>query len=75
MHPNYCQITILLVVDHLSSWVYLMMTHPLRVAGNLPIKTLVARRLPTSTLVCHNYILYENTVNIYYSENSGPYAL
>ena len=45
--PNYCQITILLVVDSLSSQDYLMMTHCLHVAGNLPIKTLVARQLPT----------------------------
>ena len=53
MHPNYCQITILLVVDPLSSWVYLMMTHghPLRVAGNFPINTLVARQLPTDIVV------------------------
>ena len=28
--------------------VYLMMTHPLRVAGNLPIESLVARQLPTN---------------------------
>ena len=43
VHPNYCQTTILLIVDPLSSWDYLMMTHPLY--SNLPIKTLVARQL------------------------------
>ena len=47
MHPNYCQITILLVVDLCSSLAYFMMTHPLPIAGKLPIKTLVARQLPT----------------------------
>ena len=31
VHPNYCQITILLVVDPLSSWDYFIMTHPLHV--------------------------------------------
>ena len=40
MHPNYCQITILLVVDLCSSLAYFMMTHPLPIAGKLPIKTL-----------------------------------
>ena len=38
MHPNYCQITILLVVDLCSSLVYFMITHPLPIAGKLPIK-------------------------------------
>ena len=36
-----------------------MMTHPLHVAGNLPIKTLVARQLPTNVGVhteCANSI-------------------
>ena len=49
MHPNYCQITILLVVDLLSSLAYFMMTHPLPIASKLPIKTLVAKQLPTNT--------------------------
>ena len=52
MHPNYCQITILLVVDPLSSSVYPMMTHSSPVPGNLPIKTLVTRQLPTNTYTC-----------------------
>ena len=43
IHPNYYQITVLLVVDVCSSLAYFMMTHPLPVAGKLPIKTLVAR--------------------------------
>ena len=33
MHPNYCQITVLLVVDLCSSLAYFMMTHPLPIAG------------------------------------------
>ena len=48
MHPNYCQITILLVVDLCSSLAYFMMTQPLPIAGKLPIKTLVAKQLPTN---------------------------
>ena len=48
MHPNYCQKTILLVVDLCSSLAYFMMTQPLPIAGKLPIKTLGARQLPTS---------------------------
>ena len=38
----------LLVVDLFSSLDYLMMTHHLHIAGNLPIKTSVARQLPTN---------------------------
>ena len=48
MHPNYCQITILLVVDLYSSLAYFMMTQPLPIAGKLSIKTLVAMQLPTN---------------------------
>ena len=48
MHPNYCQITILLVVHLSSSLAHFMMTQPLSKAGKLPIKTLVARQLPTN---------------------------
>ena len=46
MHPNYWQITILLVVDLCSSLVYFMMIQFLPIAGKLPIKTLVAKQLP-----------------------------
>ena len=49
MHPNYCQITIMLVVDLCSLLVYFMMIHPLPIAGKMPIKTLVAKELPTNT--------------------------
>ena len=49
MHPNYWQITILLVVDLCSSLAYFMMTKPLPIASKLPIKTLVARQLPTNS--------------------------
>ena len=58
MHPSYWQITILLVVDLCSSLAYFMMTQPLPIAGKLPIKTLVAKQLPTSM-----YILLDNIVN------------
>ena len=48
MHPSYCQITILFrVVDLCSSLAYFMMTQPLPIASKLPIKTVVARQLPT----------------------------
>ena len=56
MHPNYYQITILLIVDLCSSLAYFMMTHSLPIACKLPIKTLVARQLPTNTH--NNIILY-----------------
>ena len=46
-HPNYWQITILLVVDLCSSLAYFMMTQPLPIASKLPTKTLVAKQLPT----------------------------
>ena len=48
VYPNKCYVTDLLVVDLRSSLAYFMMTHPLPVAGKLPIKTLVARQLPTN---------------------------
>ena len=56
MHPNYWQITILLVVDLYSSLAYFMMTHPLPIAGKMPIKTLVAKQLPTNLDTCE-YII------------------
>ena len=49
MYPNYYQITILLVVHLCLSLAYFMMTHPHPIASKLPIKTLVARQLPTNT--------------------------
>ena len=49
MHPNYWQITILLVVDLCSSLGHFMMIQPLPIAGKLPIKTLVAKQLSTNT--------------------------
>ena len=62
VHPNYCQITILLVVDLRWSLVYFMMTHPFPIASKLPIKTLVARQLPTNThmhnTIWHTYHTY-----------------
>ena len=62
MHPNYWQITILLVVDLCSSLAYFMMTHPLPIAGKMPIKTLVAKQLPTNM-----YIIQIKTHNNYYT--------
>ena len=41
MHHNHCQITNLLAHDLLSSFAYPMTTHPLPLASNKPIKTLV----------------------------------
>ena len=55
MHPNYCQITILLVVDLCSSLAYFVMTQSLPIVSKLPIKPLVARQLPTNIHV-HTYI-------------------
>ena len=51
MHPNYWQMTILVVVDLCSPLAYFMMTQPLPVVGKLPIKTLVTRQLPTNSIV------------------------
>ena len=58
MHPNYWQITILLVVDLYSSLVYFMMIQPLPIAGKLPIKTLVAKQLPTIIIIVFIQIKY-----------------
>ena len=46
MHPNYWQITILLVVDLCSSLAYFMMTQPLPIA---------ARQLPTTIHARQSY--------------------
>ena len=43
---------IFLVVDLHSSLTYFMMIHPLPVTGKVPIKSLVARQLPTDKCVC-----------------------
>ena len=48
MHPNYCHITILFVVDLCSSLEYFMMTHPLPIASKMPTKTSTAKQLPTN---------------------------
>ena len=57
MHPNYWQITILLVVDLCSSLAYFMTTQPLPIAGKFPIKTLVAKQLPTNIYVSSSYLI------------------
>ena len=57
MHPNYWQITmILLVVDLCSSLGYFIMIQPLPIAGKLPIKTSVARQLPTNIYIYRLYV-------------------
>ena len=61
VHPNQCYVTDLLVVDLRSSLAYFMMTHPLPVTGKLPIKTLVARQLPTNKcirMICVNKCVF-----------------
>ena len=63
MHPNYCQITILLVVDLCSSLAYFMMTQPLPIASKLSIKTLVAGQLPIN--ICTH--MHTNTTKLYWS--------
>ena len=59
VHPNY----LLLVVDLHLSLAYFMTTYSLPVASKLPIKTLVARQLPTSNIIhLHlrgNYIMMD----------------
>ena len=62
MHPNYCKITILLVVRLCSSLAYFMMTQPLPIASKLPIKTLVARQLPTNNYVGKSIKIYIRNV-------------
>ena len=54
MHLNYWQITILLVVDLCLSLANFMTTQPLPIAGKFPMKTLVAKQLPTNTHYYYN---------------------
>ena len=61
MHPNYCQITLLLLVDLCSSLAYFMMTQPLPITGKKPIKTLVARQLPTNTCTLTHTLTHTHT--------------
>ena len=70
MHSNYWQITILLVVDLCSSLGYFMMTQPLPIAGKLPIKTLVARQLPTNTHT-HTHTHTHRRVHTVVAEGGG----
>ena len=71
MHPNYCQITILLVVDLCSSLAYFMTTYLLSIAGKFPIKTLVARQLPTNTYI-HSMHIHTHT---YHGDNTKQHPL
>ena len=52
MHPNYWQITILLVIDLCSSLAYFMMTQPLPIAGKLPIKLWLLSNYQQLSLLC-----------------------
>ena len=70
VHPK-CHVTDLLVVDLRSSLAYFTMTHPLLVASKLPIKTLVARQLPTNVMymymmshICINRNAHESTFTL-----------
>ena len=82
MHPNYWQITILLVVDLCSSLAYFMMTQPLPIAGKLPIKTLVAKQLPTNSstsIVSHYYINFVErklaiVIVLFHTTMNGPFS-
>ena len=65
MHPNYWQITILLVIDLCSSLAYFMMIQPLPIAGKLPIKTLVAKQLPTIMYMAGTSGCWINEVEYY----------
>ena len=55
MHPNYCQITILLKVDLRSSLAYFMLNHSIPTAGKLPV---VARQLVTIRITCYMYLQF-----------------
>ena len=66
MHPNYWQITILLVVDLCSSLAYFMMTHPLPIAGKMPIKTMVAKQIHMYCDCVGFNIVYVMTVHNHY---------
>ena len=55
------------IVDLRSSLGYFMMTHPLPIAGKLPIKTLVARQLPTNTCThTHTHTHTHTSVSLHY---------
>ena len=59
MHHNHCQITILLAHDPLSSSAYPMVAHTLSIAVNLPIKTYIARKIPTNKyIILAHYIVW-----------------
>ena len=60
IHPNYWQITILLVVDLCSSLACFMMTRSLPIAGKLPIKTLVAKQLPINSYEESMFLLHSD---------------
>ena len=58
MHPNYRQVTILLVVDLCSSLAYFMMTQPLPIASKLPLKTLWILARYTCTNIRCTHVLH-----------------
>ena len=61
MHGFCFLVSILLVVDLCSSLAYFMMTQPLPIAGKLPIKTLIAKRLPTNVHIHIIIVLHINS--------------
>ena len=75
MHPNYWQITILLVVDLCSSLAYFMTTQPLPIASKLPINTLVAKQLPTNVHIIIELFKRPTLTdlhNFFYADNAWP---
>ena len=82
MYPNYCQITILLVVDLLSSLAYFMMTHPLSIASKLPINLWLLGNYQHTYTLTHTEVKQENClytiqrkVKIIFSSHSTPSEL
>ena len=64
MHPNYCQITILLVVDLCSSLASFMMIQPLPIADKLPIKLwLLGNYQQTRVHMCTCAHIHTSTYN------------
>ena len=64
MHPNYCQITILLVIDLCSSLAYFMMIQPLPIADKLPIKLwLLGNYQQTRVHMCTCAHIHTSTYN------------
>lgn len=80
VHPDYGEITTLFTNESLSSPVYLTITHVHLVAGNLPIKTFVARQQQINiimygylqTLVDDGYLNTRNAVHRFVYKSLTP---